>query len=208
MKQISGNIMESKNQLEITSKDGSLNLSLFKNAQEAEKYVCSVCGLVPNPRIAVEETKCGHIFCNNCFTLSISLNSICPYCKENAKTTSREIYSANKSVCRILEKMEVFCPALCHWEGQWADLEKHLSKCEDAIATCQYFCGHKAHRRSIGDHENNVCENRPATCSYCDTKIMYKDIETHSISCETNDICSNGNTPKRQRCHISFFLEW
>ena len=180
--------------LKITLKTDPLESSLFENKKDIEDFLCTICGDVPNPKTAIEDITCGHIFCKYCFNQWIDIRSaniflklICPFCRGSISNNIRVIATDNKFVYSLLMNMKVRCPTLCSWSGLWSELDNHLSECEDAVLPCKYKCGHKNYRKFIGEHETNECQNKPTECSFCGTKVRQKNLQKHLENCKTND---------------------
>ena len=40
--------------------------ALESNALNIDDFICSICTLLPNPNLAIEDENCSHIFCKKC----------------------------------------------------------------------------------------------------------------------------------------------
>jgi len=117
----------------------SLEPECFKDVNNVHSFLCTICGDVPHPDKAIEEIKCGHIFCEECLKKWTEIKQICPYCNCNIDHNSQRLLkTGNKIAYRILMELIVNCPNKCSWSGTWNDLDKHLASCEKAVSMCKY----------------------------------------------------------------------
>ena len=50
------------------------------NVLNIDDFICSICTLLPNPDIAIEEENCSHIFCKKCIENWMKKSNKCPIC--------------------------------------------------------------------------------------------------------------------------------
>ena len=132
-----------------------INTNLFISQNEIEDFICSICQYVPNPNTALEESKCGHIFCAKCLNSWMQNKYTCPFCR--SECLIRSLKSNNKFVYRLMMKFKIKCPYNCIWKGELTDLEKHLKKCDNLNIPCKYNyigCKFKSSLYNKTNHEN------------------------------------------------------
>jgi len=97
-----------------------------------EDYICCICQAIPNPKTALEEENCGHLFCENCINKWLKKSKECPFCKETIST--RSVKDKNKMVYRQLINLIVHCQEEnCDWKGILKDYDEHLIKKHNKI---------------------------------------------------------------------------
>ena len=177
--------------IEVTRPDSALAPSLFKKPEQAQDFVCVICGDVANPQDAVEHVSCGHVFCKECLEKWLHNDRSCPYCKANVDN-SRSLQKDNKIVFRYMNVLEIKCPTtltggVCGWSGIWSELAIHLQTCVDSIIICSNGCEFKAPRKAMPKHEAEECAKRPTKCKYCGASFLFKELEAHITTCLEND---------------------
>ena len=137
----------------------SIDPSLFETQKDLEHFTCTLCTLIPNPSVAIEESECGHIFCPDCLDKWKSKHSNCPFCRhENVDSSLREVKTKNKFLFRHLQELTIKCPYKCSWSGSWDSLTKHLLSCVNFETPCKYVhvgCNYKGKGQEKFDHEKN-----------------------------------------------------
>eukprot|EP00826_Nyctotherus_ovalis_P043476 TRINITY_DN4584_c0_g1_i3.p1 TRINITY_DN4584_c0_g1~~TRINITY_DN4584_c0_g1_i3.p1 ORF type:complete len:307 (+),score=37.88 TRINITY_DN4584_c0_g1_i3:125-1045(+) len=174
--------------LEVIQPKSSLEPECFEDMKNAFGFVCTICSEVPNPHTAVEETLCGHLFCDSCLKIWLLSKSKCPDCNSSITNTQRPLKSDNKILYRLLMEMVVHCPTGCLWTGPWNNLDKHLEDCDNAVVKCKYQCNRKEMRKDIERHETNECPNRPTRCAHCEQRFKFSEIESHESKCKNNEM--------------------
>lgn len=133
-----------------------INTNYFICQSEIEDFICSICQCVPNPNTALEESKCGHIFCSKCLRSWMEKKFTCPFCR--ADCLIRALKTNNKFVYRLMMKFKINCPHNCSWKGELASLEAHLERCAKLNIPCKFdYIGCKFKGTSLNktNHENN-----------------------------------------------------
>jgi len=115
-----------------------LESECFKDTNNVNDFLCTICYRLPYPDKAVEEVKCGHIFCEGCLKEWTKIKQICPHCNSTINDSQRPLKDGNKIAYRILMELMVNCPTGCSWSGAWNELDKHLANCEKSVAPCKY----------------------------------------------------------------------
>ena len=171
--------------MEEFTKYTSLPPSLFTSYESIEDYLCVICSNFPNPHTAIEEPNCGHLFCDTCINSWYFQKKKCPICRgENCKL--RQIKVDNKPLYHLFEKLALKCPyPNCEWKGQLSELDQHLSTCQMTVLKCKNYCGFKAKRIELINHEKE-CPNRESKCTFCEQPYMNKLLAEHEKQCERN----------------------
>ena len=130
---------------------------------------------------------CGHHFCGTCIKKVKNSNRACPYCKE----ASFQVFQDKGRLC-IINGLKVNCTNRgCEWKGKLKDLSVHLNKgkregeCQYEEVTCVHSCCKvKKQRQYLNMHENDECDQRPISCSYCKQEGTYQFIvKKHYPNC-------------------------
>ena len=126
---------------------------------------CSICLLtLRDPHVI---SCCGNHFCHTCIGRIQGDPKPCPLCNEPNFTTL-----LHKGVKREVNALMIRCRRRhlgCDWEGELGQLEEHLHPgvgsrgkgCGYVIVECVYKCGDRFERRTLQDHELDVCPRRP-----------------------------------------------
>ena len=92
------------------------------NVLNIDDFICSICTLLPNPDIAIEEENCSHIFCKKCIENWMKKSNKCPICNNLIK--QRDIKKNNKFLFRSLSSLIIKCDE-CNWKGELSNYETH-----------------------------------------------------------------------------------
>lgn len=137
----------------------SLDPNIFVVQNLLENLTCTICNLIPNPSIAIEEPDCGHLFCPKCIFKWKAQHQTCPFCRSNNISKNlRDVRFQNKFLYNYMNSLILKCPYKCPWSGKWEDLNKHLNSCENYETPCKYFylgCTYRGKGEQKKYHENN-----------------------------------------------------
>jgi len=92
------------------------------NKLNIEDFICSICTLLPNPNLSIEEENCGHLFCKKCIDDWMKKSNKCPICNNIIK--QRDIKNNNKFLFRSLSSLIIKCEE-CNWKGELSNYENH-----------------------------------------------------------------------------------
>ena len=177
---------------------------------------CPICLLVL--REPYQATCCGYIYCKSCIERIKSSRKPCPTCNR----VEFDIFS-DKRLHRSLYSFKVWCSLReegCNWSGELGELEAHLNTkpvferrflgCEYAEVDC-FLCHTSSFlRRTLKNHESNLCAFRPYTCEFCqEYKGKYIDvIEEHQPECLSRPVsCPNGCGLSLKQCDLENHIE-
>ena len=154
---------------------------IFVNEKDASMLECPVCfSVVKDPR----SDLCGHTFCLECITNSISINGTCPLSK--CPLTKNELIKIYM-FAEVLKSKEVKCVSRslgCEWEGLLESYDQHQEKvCPFAIVPCSFSgCTEKITRSKLKEHEP-TCEYRSEACKHCNEQVQIAKTEEHLAIC-------------------------
>ncbi len=144
-----------------------------------EDHQCTICtNILTDP---VLTGCCGQHFCEACLYTWLDTESreYCPHCRNEDME-----YIQSLHMKRNVNKLKIYCPNQskgCEHITTLGECEKHLeTKCVFEDVSCTLKCGERMPRQELGNHENNQCSHRHVTCSYCETIVMHKNINTKS----------------------------
>ena len=130
---------------------------------EREFYICTKCnGLMRNAcEYGEQETQ----VCESCVG------------KENAQPVAkpRRKISGLKSKCPLKKRG-------CPWKGRIAEVDAHLLQCPEFIVECKDKCG-VALKRSEQETHSKKCQLRDVNCKYCQSVIVFGELEHHYRFC-------------------------
>ena len=76
------------------------------------------------------------------------------------------LLEGHKSSCEHTASVCINRVLGCIWTGKKIALNEHLSNCAYAETYCIHGCGKRDLRTNLGEHEENICENRIVSCLY------------------------------------------
>ncbi len=83
---------------------------------------------------------------------------------------------------RNVNRLKIYCPNRskgCEQITTVGECEQHLERnCVLEDVSCTLKCGERMPRQELQNHGSNQCSHRHVTCSYCETIVMHKDIDT------------------------------
>ena len=172
---------------------------LGQNQQYIEELICPVCcGLVADPH----QTTCGHLFCEDCFSVQLKWTKPCPVCRQDTTTHSDNFTD------RRVRNLRVMCTNQeqgCKWVGSLGEAMDHLESqngCDYEQAGCTYGCGARRQRRIVREHELEECLYREYSCPYCGedssyyhiTSVHYHTCDNFPLNCPNN--CKEETIPR------------
>lgn len=93
----------------------------------------------------------------------------------------------------MIEMINITCPVYnssCKWTGCISDAEQHYFECNFVSLPC--ICGEKILRKYLTDHLDKHCPNRIVFCRYCESEIIYEQMDYHLLQCGKYElICPN-----------------
>ena len=195
--------------------EGGWNRLRFVDEDELDlELKCPICLLVMHkPNLT---SCCGGHFCENCIesVRQSQFSSSCPKCRR-----SRFNIMIDQNLNRRILQLRVYCTNSskgCQWTGMIRTLALHINKgkvdgeCLYHQLKCPLSCGAAVLRKSIPNHMNELCPERPATCSYCSFSSTYREVQaSHLPNCERYPLdcpngCSEGTIP---RCRMPSHLD-
>ncbi|KAL5267356.1 hypothetical protein ACHWQZ_G004413 [Mnemiopsis leidyi] len=126
--------------------------------------------------------KCSILLCSEC----LPSVSCCPQCKAAPVT---DVFAPNNFVSKQIKTIKVEC-TLCSWSGDFSDFTQvHTVNCTEVLIKCKHKdCTHKSRRSDISDHQDS-CQHYIVRCPFCDTKLQFKQLKEHQLSCEECQLC-------------------
>uniref|UniRef100_A0A8C2FZ31 TNF receptor-associated factor n=1 Tax=Cyprinus carpio TaxID=7962 RepID=A0A8C2FZ31_CYPCA len=166
-----------------------------------QQFICPSCGgIVLNPH----QTGCGHIFCARCVRAYIENggSSKCPL--DSIPIKSEEIFQDN--CCkRELLNLEVYCTNApdCTQTVTLCNLQDHLKACQyERIRCSNVGCNDTVLRRSLQEHQRNVCSFRLESCLHCRQPFLTSQLQAHQkTSCPDIQVPCPNNCPQMIRRH-------
>ena len=134
------------------------------NKVEREFYVC---------------TKCNGLMRNAC-EYSEQETQVCESCvgEENAQPVMKSRKQINE--------LKIKCPLRkrgCLWKGTIAEVDAHLLECPEFIVECKDKCGVTLKQLEQETHSKRKCQLRNVNCKYCQSVIVFGELEHHFIFC-------------------------
>ena len=187
---------------------GGYECIFVKDPPEVLQTECPICLCVlKNPYLI---DCCGNSFCRTCIEPIKASNKPCPLCNVPFTTTIPD-----KRLHRTLNELQVYCchkEAGCEWVGELGSLTQHLNRQpqeSDRLTGCQLvaiqcaFCRDEIQRKSLKEHEEDLCPERPYSCEYCEEyESTYKDVTANHWPA-----CPSCPVPCPNECGISPKLE-
>ena len=177
-------------------------------SQVPSQYKCPICKCVI--RDVHRVTCCDEEFCKICIMQVLGDNKPCPGCGNDGDISTSE----NKKTKSIIGQLRCRCSNQregCEWEGELQELDNHLNENptnENRLDGCKFTkihcqrCQEVLPRNKIGDHLENVCQNRQFDCQYCGHNDTYERVMTnHLPECPQQPVeCPQrcGMSPERQ----------
>jgi len=101
-----------------------------------EEFVCSICQSLVDLDESVL-TSCSHVFCTVCMKKWLERKRECPTCKHDLSfvSTSNMPYlkTGNPLAWRVLSRVRISCPLSCGWEGDYSELQSHLTSSSEHL---------------------------------------------------------------------------
>ena len=203
------------------AKDTSSQAVMDRSSQQRGGYDCQFVGQIPQDgqcpichlvyRHPHQMRCCGKRICAGCVGKIKESRTPCPLCNE-AEVSSY----LDKACMQLLSDYKVNCPNSsegCEWEGQLADLERHLNlepTTEKQLKGCQFskikcrFCFKLFERRIINNHQSSECPKRPYECDYCEYSATFEEVtQQHSNECPSAPVtCPNNCEIAVLRCEL------
>ena len=172
---------------------------------------CPICKCVLRDPHRV--SCCEEEYCKTCIEPILEGKRPCPECGNNNDNGEISI-SPGKRTKRQVDQLRCHCCNQregCEWEGELQELDNHLNEnptnenqlngCDYTKVCCQY-CQETLPRIEMGDHLENICQNRPFNCQYCGHHDIYERVMTnHLPECPQQPVeCPQGCglSPQRQ----------
>lgn len=95
----------------------------------SEEFTCSICVNLVDLNESVM-TVCSHVFCWSCLSEWIKVKRTCPYCNCDLSLVGKSpqyLKQANPLAWRVLSRVRVKCPLECSWQGDYSELQAHLT---------------------------------------------------------------------------------
>ncbi|XP_077986362.1 TNF receptor-associated factor 2-like [Glandiceps talaboti] len=155
---------------------------------EVDKFLCIQCKLLlRNPL----QSYCGHRFCRNCLDDIFRQNATynCPICyPEDPSEDSilkRDTVFPDRAIYREMKNLQTKCIYdNCRWKGPFSQYEKHEPICEYRLVECtRDGCSEKIRRIDLDEHLEKTCVMREETCSYCQERMVFRDMQRHHNIC-------------------------
>ncbi|XP_062512481.1 TNF receptor-associated factor 6-B-like [Corticium candelabrum] len=148
----------------------------------SDRHTCPVCLLaLREPTI----TKCGHLFCNDCWRSLARRGRIeCPVCREEQNES--EIFPNNYDKREIMS-LKIYCDQQekgCGWKGELRKRGTHNNTCGYVDVLCKHGCGKMVMKKDMESHMKKTCMNRKVECRYCKTTVTFKYLNDHHTKCE------------------------
>ena len=160
---------------------------------------------------------CDEEYCKECIMQVLTDDKPCPGCGNNSDISTCE----SKRTKRYVDQLRCYCSNRrkgCEWEGELQELNDHLNEnptdqnqlngCDFTKIHCQ-FCQEMFPRNQMGEHLENICQDRPFKCQYCNHQGTYQHVMTiHLPECPQQPVeCPQGcgSSPPRQNlaAHIA-----
>eukprot|EP00045_Choanoeca_perplexa_P017176 m.244661 g.244661 ORF g.244661 m.244661 type:complete len:368 (-) comp17467_c0_seq16:29-1132(-) len=145
----------------------------------ASQFICGIC-LELVLRDKVVETKCGHLFDQECLA-ALQPPRSCPSCR--TKSTEPRKVHPKSAMYRILGQLQVQCQLCQQWTGDYADYAAHTKDCAKRTVSCvscdatvrhdrvtEHFWG--AHGKA--EHEKMVASQARAQAKIISLQTMLK----------------------------------
>ena len=153
---------------------------------------------------------CDEEYCKACIEPVLENKRPCPSCGDNNNIR----ISQSRKTKRFIDNLRCYCSNQregCEWNGELQELDNHLNEnptnknrldgCNFTKIGCQY-CHEMLPRNEMGEHQENVCQQRQFNCEYCDHRDTYKQVmNVHLLKCPQKPVeCPQGCglSPQRQ----------
>ena len=153
---------------------------------------------------------CDEEYCKACIEQMLRDNQPCKECGTNNDIS----ISKSRKTKKKIDSLRCHCSNQeegCNWEGELQELDNHLNEnptnenrldgCNFTTLCCQY-CQEMFPRNEMGEHQENICQQRQFNCEYCDHRDTYECvINNHIPQCPQKPVeCPQGcgMSPERQ----------
>ena len=157
-----------------------IDKELFENQNIPDNLICPVNKGIIVDAAGISCNNFLHVFCKECLTESLRVNSKCPLCRSAKR--SCDIISV-PYITDFLADYVLKCPNSslgCNWNDQYKKYIDHSKNCEYRMVQCGIAgCNSYIPLKDLKSHEEN-CGFRIVTCSHCSLKYKSKDIGQHS----------------------------
>lgn len=141
------------------------------------RWACPIC---QNLIHRLVETKCGHLFCENCLTEAVSKKAECPCCRATLADSGG--WHASPSRDREIGQLAVRCDfGSCTWTGTQNKLAAHREECRFHWVKCEH-CVFVFAREEWFLHLQR-CEKKPFPCEVCGLALPENQHAAHSPVC-------------------------
>ena len=164
------------------------------------KLICNLCkGVIFCPI----QDKCEHLYCEKCYDI------FCPNppfkCPINGNIIEKPFEINGLKL--IFNDLNVNCPNLCSWYGNYNYLKEHKESCLNEFIKCPHInCPYDIIRKNIENHKKK-CIYRNESCNFCNEKMQFINLENHfknclkiPIECELN--CGKKIIRENMKYHI------
>ena len=175
------------------------------------EYKCPICEKVLRDPHRV--SCCDEEYCKVCIEPRLKNLHSCPACDYNNENGDISI-SQSRRTKRIIGQLRCHCSNQrkgCEWEGELQEMDNHLNENptnENQLKGCNFtrvhcrYCQEMLPRNETGEHQENICQDRPFDCEYCGHHDTYEGVITiHLPECPQQPVeCpqSCGLSPQRQ----------
>ncbi|XP_077868357.1 TNF receptor-associated factor 2-like [Saccoglossus kowalevskii] len=163
--------------------------SILKDEHISQKCICTFCDHVLRDPF---QSYCGHRFCRRCIEGQVSDGKeyCCPICVVDDPDSSDIVLTTDKiypdrAIFREMKRIPVVCTNTgCDWTGLFIEYQQHEDICEYMVVICaRQGCLQNILRCKLKMHSENECHMRIITCKYCNTELVYQELEVHYQSC-------------------------
>ncbi|CAG8499185.1 17974_t:CDS:2 [Funneliformis caledonium] len=165
--------------------------------------ICCICQTPFVEPVVID--SCGHTFCKDCITRSLSTRSTCPVDRSHISNVN-ELKPAAKIIVNMVNELLVYCPNKndgCLYQGQRQLLNFHLQEeCLFTKLECRNEeCREMILKKDLSKHMES-CIARMVKCESCKEIVSLSTLEGHKITCPVNNIeCPYCHTTRIQPEH-------
>lgn len=141
-----------------------------------EHLLCPICKSV---LIDPVTTRCGHVFCKECFTVAYNISPSCPIDRIPVSRNFKFI-ETSRTILNLLDSLEIHCPNFeegCNLVMERAIAQDHIDKyCDYTLVECK----EKGCERLIARKDyNKGCLHWNVSCPHCNNDVLFLDLELH-----------------------------
>jgi len=155
-----------------------LEIEQFEDKLIIQDYICPLCtGVYNNPVV----DGCGHVFCNECITLSLTRSVYCPISyRDISKDSCHQIPFINS----IISKHIINCKNKCGWKKPLNNYQQHLDEeCPNILLNCRFSNCKECYLRFEKTTHEAFCEWRLIGCEFCKINVAFVEMQKHYDLC-------------------------